>query len=105
MFILSEPILIVVYGERWLGAQEAMRVFIIYGFSKAITSVSSMTLLAVGRPWRVTISAGRVVCDPVYSSSTDAEIEGTASAVVISDILSHLVATMMAAIYVRQSVS
>jgi O-antigen/teichoic acid export membrane protein len=105
MVSLSEPILMLVYGERWLGALEAFRIMIIYGVSKAIASVSSMTLFALDRPWMVTVSSAimagvfAILCIPLTRIWG---IEGTAGAVVVSGILSHLVGITMAAIYIRQ---
>lgn len=105
MVILSEPILMLVYGERWLGALDAFRIMIIYGVSKAIASVSSMTLFALDRPWMVTVSsiimAGvfAILCIPLTKTWG---IEGTAGAVVVSGMLSHLIAITMSAICVRQ---
>lgn len=105
MVFLSEPILMLVYGERWLGALEAFRIMIVYGVSKAIASVSSMTLFALDRPWMVTVSSAMmagvfaILCIPLTKTWG---IEGTAGAVVIAGVLSHLTAITMSAIYVRQ---
>lgn len=105
MVLLSKPLLMLVYGERWLGALEAFRIMIIYGISKAIASVSSMTLFALDRPWMVTVSSAMmagmfaILCIPLTRIWG---IEGTAGAVVVSGILSHLVAITMAAICVQQ---
>jgi O-antigen/teichoic acid export membrane protein len=105
MLLLSEPILMLIYGERWLGALAAFRILIIYGVSKAVASVSSMTLFALDRPWMVTVSSAMmagvfaILCIPLTRIWG---IEGTAGAVVVSGMLSHLVAITMAAICVRQ---
>jgi O-antigen/teichoic acid export membrane protein len=72
---------------------------------KAIASVASMTLFTLDRPWMVTVSSAMmagmfaILCIPLTRIWG---IEGTAGAVVVSGILSHLVAITMAAICVQQ---
>ena len=106
MILLSEPILMLIYGERWLGALDAFRILVIYGISKAIATVSSMTLFALDRPWMVTVSTAMmaglfaILCIPLTRGWG---IQGTAGAVVVSGMLSHLTAITMASICVRQS--
>ncbi len=109
MFLLSKPIIVVIYGERWLESLEAFRILIVYGVSKAVASLSSMTLFALDRPWIVTIAsfmmAGlfAISCVPLTRLWG---IEGTAGAVVASGVLSHIFAMTTAAImlsgHVRQ---
>jgi len=105
MILLSKPILFVIYGERWLGALDAFRILIVYGISKAISSISSMTLFTLDRSWMVTASSAMmaglfaILCIPLTRVWG---IQGTACAVVVSGLLSHLTALMMTAICVRQ---
>jgi PST family polysaccharide transporter len=105
MILLSKPILMLIYGERWLGALDPFRILVIYGISKAIASVSSMTLFALDRPWMVTASTAMmaglfaILCIPLTRGWG---IHGTAGAVVVSGILSHLTALTMTAICVRR---
>ena len=101
MFLLSRPIILVIYGERWLDSLEAFRILIVYGVSKAVASLSSMTLFALDRPWIVTIASFMMAglfalfCVPMTRLWG---IEGTAGAVVASGVLSHLFAVTAAAI-------
>ncbi len=105
MILLSKPILLLIYGERWLGVLGPFRILILYGISKAITSVSSMTLFAMDRPWIVTALTAMmaclfaILCIPLTRIWG---IQGTAGAVAISGMLSHLASITMSAIFVRQ---
>ncbi len=103
MFILSRPIILLIYGERWLDSLDAFRILIVYGVSKAVASLSSMTLFALDRPWIVTLASFMMAglfalfCVPLTRLWG---IEGTACAVVASGVLSHIFAMTMAAIMV-----
>lgn len=105
MVTLSELLLMLVYGERWLGALGAFRILIFYGVSKAIASVSSMVLFAINRSGTVTAVTAlmtglfTILCIPLTRMWG---IQGTAGAVVISGMVSHLTAITLATFFVRQ---
>lgn len=99
LLICSRWIVLVVYGEKWLPSLPAFRILLLYGVSKGIVSVVPSIFYINEKPWIITFCGGiaaaslAVLCIPLTRAYG---IEGTAWAVVISGLISHFLATVMA---------
>lgn len=99
LLICSRWIVLLVYGEKWMPSLPAFRILLIYGVSKGIVSVVPPVFYINGKPWLLTFCAGiavaglAILCIPLTRAYG---IEGTAWAVVISGLIAHFLATIMA---------
>jgi len=94
----AKPLILLVYGERWLPILPVFQIMIIFGVSKGITSLLPAVFFIKGKPWMITICAFIMVvsfglsCIPMTEAFG---LAGMAWSIVISALISHAIGFAM----------
>ncbi|HAS83589.1 MAG TPA: hypothetical protein DCS43_13200 [Verrucomicrobia bacterium] len=101
LFLGARPFIWVVAGEKWMGIVSLFQILLLYSISKCIVLVTSPIFYLYKKPMMIATCAGimagsfALVCIPMTRAYG---LKGMAWAVVLSGLLSHLVA-MASAVY------
>jgi O-antigen/teichoic acid export membrane protein len=98
-FVFSKSIVLIIYGEKWLPALPIFKVLLLFGVSKGIVTVCAQVFFLKEKPWMVTLTtAVMVACFSAFCLPMTASFHavGTAWAVVISALVSHILSFILA---------
>lgn len=105
MALCGKWMILLVYGERWLSVLPAFRILLIFGIAKAVMAVVPTMFFVKGKPWLLSVAAGIMVlillltCVPFTQKWG---IAGTAWAIVLAALMSHVVSLGMVTWLMRE---
>lgn len=94
LFALSNELIIVIYGERWLAASNVLAILSIFGFFRGISSINGYMYNAIGKPnisFYLNTAKLVIICILIIPITKQFGIEGAALTVTVPLVLQFFV--------------